>query len=130
MERRSLTTIALLTIAATAVLTGCATMQRSQAKETEELLAAAGFKTQSADAAEAKAGDATPPYRLVSRTKAGAVQYTYADPDHCRCVYVGGSKEYGEYQRLATERQIAREHVWEAEDAGTKPYYGEALWPW
>jgi len=52
-----------------------------QARDTEELLTAAGFKKQLVDAADAKPLNATPPYRLVSRTKNGTIQYTYADPD-------------------------------------------------
>jgi L-ascorbate metabolism protein UlaG (beta-lactamase superfamily) len=34
-----------------------------------------------------------PPYRLVSRTKAGEVVYTCADPGTCKRLCVGGSKE-------------------------------------
>lgn len=50
-----------------------------------------------------------PPHRIVSGTKDGNAVYTYADPDHCRCVYVGGDKEYSEYGRLITaEREYAR----------------------
>jgi hypothetical protein len=52
----------------------------------------------------------------VSRTKDGTVQYTYADPDNCRCVYLGGSKEYAEYRRLATERRLDDERRRAAED--------------
>jgi len=114
MERRWTMTIAFFAVGATVLLTGCATIRRSQARDTEQLLAAAGFKAQFADAANTQQGDATPPYRLVRRDQDGAVQYTYADPDTCGCVYVGGPEEYSEYQRLATERQIARERLWAA----------------
>jgi hypothetical protein len=69
-------------------------------------LTAAGFKKQLVDAADTNPLDAGPPYRLVSHTKDWTVQYTYADPDNCRCVYLGGSEEYAEYQRLATERRL------------------------
>src|SRR4029453_16520346 len=68
------------------LLTGCAMIRRLQARDTEELLTAAGFRKQLVDAADMKPLDAGPPYRLVSRTKDGTVQYTYADPDNCRCV--------------------------------------------
>lgn len=118
MERFWTTKLAPLILAATVVLTGCATIRQSQARDTEQLLAAAGFKMQLVDnAAQQQHLDALPPYRLVSRTKDGAVEYTYADPKNCKCVYVGGSKEYSEYQRLATEQRIARERRWAAEDA-------------
>jgi hypothetical protein len=117
MEGHWTTKLAPLVLAATLVLTGCATIRQSQARDTEQLLAAAGFRMQLRDSADQQHLDAMPPYRLVSRTKDGAVEYTYADPQGCKCVYVGGSKEYSEYQRLATERRIARERVWAAEDA-------------
>jgi hypothetical protein len=97
------------------LLTSCATIRRLQARDTEELLTAAGFKKQLVDAADTKP-HATPPYRLVSRTKDGTVQYTYADPDNCRCVYVGDSEEYAEHQRLATERRLDDERRRAAED--------------
>ena len=96
MARRQISRLALLTVAAIAVSTGCATIRRSQTRDTQQLLAAAGFKMQFADAADTTPGDSTPPYRLVSRTTNGVVHYTYADPDNCRCVYVGGPEEYSE----------------------------------
>ena len=115
MERRSVQNIARSTIAAMVLLTGCETIQRWQARETEELLTAAGFRKQLVDAADTKPLEATTPYRLVSSTKDGMVQYTYSDPDNCRCVYLGGSKEYAEYRRLRQlddERRLAAEDVW------------------
>jgi len=114
LERRSVTNIARLTIAAMVLLAGCATIRGLQARETEQLLTAAGFKKQLVDAAG-------PPYQLVSRTKDGTVQYTYADPDNCRCVYLGGSKEYAEYRRLARlddERRRAAEDAWDRNSWG------------
>jgi hypothetical protein len=75
-------------------------------QDTERMLAAAGFHMRPADAAELQEDlRSIPPHRLVSRTKDGSVVYMYADPDHCRCVYVGGSKEYSEYERLRLERE-------------------------
>src|SRR5215831_9590922 len=124
MERRSVTNIVRCTIAAMVLLTGCETIGRLQARDTEELLTAAGFKQQLVDAADTNPLEATPPYRLVSRTKDGTVQYTYADPDDCRCVYVGGSKEYAEYQRLATERRLDDERRRAAEDAWDRNSWG------
>src|SRR5207245_2072668 len=43
---------------------------------------------------------ALPPFRLESHSTDGKVVYTYADPDGCHCLYVGGSKEYSKFQRL------------------------------
>ena len=117
LERGSVTNITRLTIAAMVLLTACATIRGLQARDTEELLTAAGFKQQLVDAADPNPLEATPPYRLVSRTKDGTVQYTYADPENCRCVYLGGAKEYAEYRRLVTERRIA-EDVWDRNSWG------------
>ena len=47
-----------------------------------------------------------PPHQLVSRTKDGNVVYLWLDPDRCRCVYVGGRKEYSEYERSRLEREL------------------------
>src|SRR5438132_19524 len=49
LEGRSVTNIARLTIAAMVLLTGCATIRGLQARDTEELLTAAGFKRQLVD---------------------------------------------------------------------------------
>src|SRR5262249_48305105 len=68
-----------------------------------------------------------PPYRLVSRTKGGTVQYTYADPENCRCVYLGGAKEYTEYRRLATERRLDDERRRAAGDVGGRDSWGLQL---
>jgi uncharacterized protein YceK len=90
-------------------LTGCAAIQQPRARDAEQLLAAAGFRMQLPDTTEWQQQlAAVPAYRLLSRTKFDGVEYTYADPTNCKCVYVGGSKEYSEYQRLATERQVAQ----------------------
>jgi len=100
------------------LLTGCAAIQRSEALSTEQLLAAAGFVKRPADTAERQQHlAALPPYRLESRTKDGKVVYTYADPGGCQCLYVGGSKEYSEYQRLRVQRQIAADQAWAAQQA-------------
>jgi hypothetical protein len=106
-------TVLVLALAAMMILTGCATIRRSGARSTEEMLAAAGFVMRPADTAEQHQRlAARPPYRLESHTKDGTVVYTYADPDGCKCLHVGGPKEYSEYQHLRLQRQIAADEVW------------------
>jgi hypothetical protein len=91
-------------------LAGCAAIQRSEAKDTEQLLAAVGFQAKPAETPEKLADLRAMPLReLVSRSKDGTFVYTYADPDYCQCLYVGGPKEYSRYQHLAVKRQIARD---------------------
>src|SRR5438445_10312284 len=90
-----------VTLAASMVLTGCATMRRSEARSTEELLAAAGFVMRPADTAERQQRlAARPPYRLESHAKDGKVVYTYADPNGWVCLYVGGPKESWQYPHV------------------------------
>src|SRR5881628_1134506 len=111
-------TVLSVALAAAMVLTGCATIRRSEAHSTEQLLAAAGFVMRPADTAERQQRlAALPPYRLESRTKDGKLVYTYADPGGCQCLYVGGSKEYSEYQRLRVQRQIAADQAWAAHES-------------
>ena len=51
------------------------------------MLAAAGFHMVPADTPERQKDlRSRPPHGIVSRTKDGNVQYTYADPDNCHCV--------------------------------------------
>ena len=83
------------------LLAGCAALQRGETQRMEALLVAAGFRIESADTAEKLANlKQTPPRKLVSNEREGHVVYTYADPDRCVCLYVGGPQEYSEYQRL------------------------------
>ena len=49
------------------------------------------------------------PNKLGARTKDGKIVYTFADPDKCHCLYVGGPNEYSEYQRLKVKKEIAQD---------------------
>jgi len=90
--------------------TGCATLQATATRSTEQMLAAAGFHAQAADAPEHVAElQSLPARQLVRRTRNGAVSYAFADPAGCHCVYVGGEREYQEYQRLRVEQERADE---------------------
>jgi len=72
---------------------------------------------------------ARPPYRLESHTKDGTAFYTYADPDGCNCLYVGGPKEYLEYQRLRQQREAGEERAWVNHMADMDwPVWGPSLW--
>jgi len=125
MKKRWMIKVALFTVAF-ALLAGCATLERSQARDTEQLLAAAGFTLQPLEAADEQR-HATPAHRVVSRTRNGAVEYVYADPTNCKCVYVGGPKEYSEYRRLDSEH-LAREQA--TQDPWRPCDYQGLCWPW
>ena len=106
---RALDAMSLVLLAAVLVaLSGCAALRKSNASSTERDLAAAGFQMRPADSPERQKDLTTMPSRkLVSRSRGGNVVYTYADPDNCHCLYVGGPKEYSAYERLIVEREIA-----------------------
>lgn len=89
-------------------LVGCATIERDRAKDKEHLLAAAGFHAKPADSPE-KLGSlgSLPPHKLVSQKKDDQFVYVYADPDYCRCMWIGGPSEYSAYQRIIAERENA-----------------------
>jgi hypothetical protein len=98
--------VVMLALIAALPLAGCAAIQRSEAQDKEQLLAAAGFQVKPADTPEKLANLRTmPPRKLVSQ-KDGDFVYSYADPDYCQCLYMGGPKEYSAYQRLAREEEI------------------------
>jgi len=108
MRRRAVFVLA----TAVLVLTGCATIRRDQAASTGELLVKAGFQIRPADSPERSRNlETMPPLKLVARSQNSNVSYTYADPYSCRCVYVGGAKEYSTYQQLAKERRMEEERL-------------------
>ena len=98
-------------------LAGCATIHRNEARDIEQVLAAAGFEAKPADT-PARLDDlrTMPPRKLVSHVKDGHFVYCYADPDYCHCLYVGGPKQYSAYERLAVEKEIAEEQAEAAMD--------------
>ena len=110
MESRRLGGAAVVAAAALLALSGCATIRRNEAASTEQLLAAAGFQQRPANNPEQHQDLTTmPPYKLVARSKNGNTVYTFADPENCHCLYVGGPKEFSEYQRLLVERLVDRD---------------------
>jgi hypothetical protein len=112
IHRKVARKVVMLALIVALPLTGCAAIQRSEAKDTEQLLAAAGFQAKPAETPEKLTNLRTmPPRQLVSQAKDGNMVYTYADPDYCQCLYVGGPKEYSAYQHLAVEKEIARERL-------------------
>jgi hypothetical protein len=112
-------------------LGGCAAMQRQEAKSTEDLLVAAGFRPKVADTpAKVEHLKTMTPLKITTRVKDGQTIYSYADPVNCKCVYVGGPKEYQEYKRLEVEQRIAEDNRMAAE-AATDAAMDWGLWgPW
>jgi hypothetical protein len=95
---RSATVITLALLGGLLTFSGFASVRQKEAADTGRLLTAAGFQQRLADSPERLAHLRTmSPLKLVARNKAGQVIYTFADPERCRCLYVGGAKEYGRF---------------------------------
>ena len=94
-------------------LAGCAALRNQRAADSEEILAQAGFERAPLD---------TPGLPARQLVQSGS-SYTFADPDFCHCMYVGGEREYAQLQKLRAER-IA-EHEW----AMRRTVYGNASSP-
>ena len=109
MGHSSLTRIALSAVVIVTALGGCTAMRRDRAPETTSLLTQAGFKVLKADTPErvAKLNTLTA-YKVVPWTrKNGDTVYAYAEPDRCKCVYVGSPKQYAKYKQLLSAEQAA-----------------------
>jgi hypothetical protein len=91
-------------------LAGCGAMGRQEAADTEKLLAAAGFQLLPADSAARRQDLASMPAREIVAHRQGArTVYTYADPQNCRCLYVGGPEAYAKYREFTVSEAIARD---------------------
>jgi hypothetical protein len=97
--------------------------------QTESLLSQAGFRRLPADTpAKVAHLETLPPHRLVGRTHQGKKYYVYADPEGCKCLYIGSAAQYQGFQRLVQQQQAAAERwettgvdearEWEIENAG------------
>lgn len=115
-----------LTLAAT----GCAAIRANEAAErsheiaeTERILVAAGFQIEPANTPKSLAQlRALIAHRVVRSSRDGQPRYVYADPDRCRCLYVGDPKQYETYKTLTF-------HAWEHELSKEAPMATEASDP-
>jgi hypothetical protein len=86
-------------------LSACAAIHSQEAADSEVLLNQAGFQRRAADSPERQRDLANMPPRQIVRTSVkGAPMYAFADPDNCRCVYVGGPQQYDKLQQLRQAR--------------------------
>jgi hypothetical protein len=76
---------------------------------TEQLLAAAGFQKKVADspAKLAHLETLTPARKLVTHRRDGHLYYVYADPETCKCLYVGTAAQY----QLALEKRLESDQL-------------------
>ena len=120
------TTLILPLVALSLSVTGCAAIRAHQTAETEQILAAAGFQVERADTPEKLAHLQTlTPRKVVRDTRDGQPEYVYADPERCKCVYVGDEKRYQRYQELSLQKQLNDERM----SAARQNYWG-IFGPW
>jgi hypothetical protein len=98
------------------LLSSCAMMEAQEAKDTEQLLAAAGFKMKLADTPAKMAHLKTlTQHKIVAHQKDGAVYYIYADATTCQCFYWGKDQSYQNFMQLQEQQNIANEERMTAE---------------
>jgi hypothetical protein len=110
--RRNVTGLATISLAL--VVAACATMTA----DTESRLQQAGFRKVSADTAAKMSHLKTlPDRRLISRTHQGQPYYVYADPDYCKCMWVGNAQQYQAYRGILRQQRAAEDAALAAEEA-------------
>ena len=102
------------TAACAALLFGCATTQTST-QNRESMLVASGFKviTPKTTAQQQKLQN-LPPGKVTMIQKKGKTYYIFPDPAH-NLAYVGGPKQYQQYQQLRADNKLAKESLESAE---------------
>ena len=97
-------------------LTSCAMLEAQQAKDTEQLLNAAGFKMKLADTPAKMAHLKTlTQNKIVPHQKDGMVYYIYADAANCQCFFWGQDQSYQNFMLLQQQQNIADEDRMTAE---------------
>jgi uncharacterized protein YdbL (DUF1318 family) len=94
------------------VTSGCAAMRRSDVDTQEQLLSAAGFQMKLADTPDKlKHLQELTSQKLVPHTRDGKLYYVYADPEFCKCMFVGNEPAYQKYQDLALKQKLSQERL-------------------
>ncbi len=116
MRQRSSASVAVVFLIATfsVALFGCASLQPQppnppqQAEQIEPMLSAAGFRMLPADTPERqKQLDSLLPLQVQYYVgKTGNLHYWMADPDYCKCMYIGTEEAYQKYEKLKLDEQF------------------------
>jgi hypothetical protein len=97
-----------------ALIVSCASTQ-SSTQNRESMLVAAGFKviTPKTTAQQQKLQN-LPPGKVTMVQKTGKTYYIFPDPAHNQA-YVGGPRQYRQYQQLRSDNKLAKESLETAE---------------
>ena len=99
----------LAALAACLLAAACASPQQ-RAEDHENLLSAAGFTARPANTPVRIASlRSLPPNKVVQQTRGNTINYVYADPLVCACLYVGDQAAYGRYRQEVFQRRLANE---------------------
>ncbi len=100
--------VVIISIFALSMLSGCATIEKSNAKSTEQRLSVAGFTMKLADTPEKLAHLKTLTQRkVVPHDRDGKTHFVYADALYCECLYVGNEEAYQRYEKMVFQQNIA-----------------------
>jgi hypothetical protein len=94
----------------TVLSVGCTTTQTTT-QNRESMLAASGFKTITPKtAAQKQKLQNLPPGKVTMIQKKGKTYYIFPDPSH-NLAYVGGPRQYQQYQQLRIDNKLAKESL-------------------
>jgi hypothetical protein len=112
-------------------LAGCAAIERHDAEQTEQMLAAAGFQMRPADT-QAKLADLErlQQHQLVRHERDGETTYVYADAADCQCLYTGDQANYDQFQKLQVQEDVAQQEMMAAEMNQQAAMNWEMWGPW
>ena len=115
--------LATITVACTAMLLSCANTQTST-QNRESMLVASGFKVITPKtAAQQQKLQGLAPGKVTMIQRKGKAYYIFPDPAH-NVAYVGGPKQYRNYQQLRAENKLTKE------DLETAEMYQDAQMQW
>jgi hypothetical protein len=121
---------------AAALAVGCSTFQETpqqRAQRIEPMLAAAGFHMLPVDTPERVAEmQRLTALKVRYYFDNGKPRYWFNDPVSCHCVYVGGEKNYQQYERIRLSQQAAQQQEAAAqmnEEAAEQEQMNMMLWP-
>jgi hypothetical protein len=121
----------LIGLALGGALSGCAAIEREDTEQTEQLLAAAGFRMRPADTpAKLAELEGLKQHKLVAHDRNGAVTYIYADAADCKCLYSGDEKNYDHFQKLQVREDIAAQEEMAASMNEDAAMNWEVWGPW
>jgi hypothetical protein len=120
-------------------LTAACQTSRQRVVGREDNLAVAGFLARPANTPEREAMLARlPAHKFVQHAKGDKIQYVYADPSVCKCLYVGSQAAYAKYvenkqsdQRIKELKRALKEHDnAAADDDFNAQVYDDPAWNW